>query len=92
MKLGSHILFPPFQLDLANAQLWRGEQRVVLRPKTFAVLSNLVENAGRQGSKNELLGAVWPDTRVRNCKLTSDRMTNIRSGRAGSIACDEEPP
>jgi len=64
MKLGSHILFPPFQLDLANAQLWRGEQRVILRPKTFAVLSYLVENAGRLVSKKELLDAVWPDTRV----------------------------
>ena len=64
MKLGSHILFPPFQLDLANARLWRGEQFVVLRPKTFAVLCHLVENAGRLVSKKELLDAVWPDTRV----------------------------
>src|SRR5262245_55333365 len=39
--------FGPFRLDLANACLWHAEQRVILRPKTFAILVYLVTHAGR---------------------------------------------
>lgn len=56
--------FPPFRLDIADQCLWRGEQRVPLTPKAFAVLRYLVERAGRLVTQNELLDAVWPDTFV----------------------------
>jgi DNA-binding winged helix-turn-helix (wHTH) protein/predicted ATPase len=58
------IVFPPFRLDLGNEQLWRDNQLVPLRPKAFAVLRCLVEQAGRLVTKEELLKAVWPDTQV----------------------------
>ena len=64
MKLTEQIVFPPFRLDPVNEQLWREHQLVPLRPKTFAVLRCLVEQAGRLVTKEELLKAVWPDTRV----------------------------
>jgi DNA-binding response OmpR family regulator len=35
--------FRLYRLDVANQQLWRGEEAVPLRPKTFAVLRYLVE-------------------------------------------------
>jgi hypothetical protein len=33
-----HRFFPPFRLDPVNAQLWRGDQEMRLRRKTFDVL------------------------------------------------------
>src|SRR5262245_50029584 len=56
------ILFPPFRLDAANQRLWRGEEALPLRPKTFAVLVYLLERPGQLVTKEELLDACWPDT------------------------------
>jgi eukaryotic-like serine/threonine-protein kinase len=56
--------FPPFRLDLVNQCLWRGETRISLMPKPFAVLTYLVEHADRLVTHEELLAALWPDTYV----------------------------
>src|SRR2546426_3395944 len=64
MSAVAPIHFPPFDLDLANEQLWRGSAPISLRPKPFALLCYLVENPGRLVTKEELLKAVWPETYV----------------------------
>jgi DNA-binding winged helix-turn-helix (wHTH) protein/tetratricopeptide (TPR) repeat protein len=56
--------FGVFRLDVVNQSLWRGETRVSLMPKPFAVLRHLVEHAGRLVTHEQLLGAIWPDTYV----------------------------
>src|SRR5215813_9904270 len=56
--------FRQFRLDELNQCLWRGETRIAIMPKPFAVLRYLVENAGRLVTQDELLGAVWPDAYV----------------------------
>src|SRR5260221_11582001 len=61
--------FPPFRLDTTNQCLWRrrdggDEERILLRPKSYAVLRYLVERAGRLVTEDELLDAVWPDVAV----------------------------
>src|SRR5262249_12179021 len=56
--------FPPFRLDAVNQCLWRGETRISLMPKPFAVLTYLVGHAGRLVTHDELLAAIWPDTYV----------------------------
>src|SRR5438128_1349280 len=56
--------FGPFRLDLANAGLWRAEQPMALRPKTFALLGYLVTHAGQLVTKEALLDAIWPETAV----------------------------
>ena len=56
--------FGPFRLDQANAELWRAEQAVILRPKTFALLVYLVTHAGQLVTKEALLDALWPETAV----------------------------
>ena len=56
--------FGPFRLDQANAELWRAEQAVLLRPKTFALLVYLVTHAGQLVTKEALLDALWPETAV----------------------------
>ena len=60
----SQRLFPPFRLDPANARLWRGQEEITLRPKTFDVLRFLVEHPGQLVTKAMLLDAVWPDVSV----------------------------
>jgi DNA-binding winged helix-turn-helix (wHTH) protein len=62
-------VFAPFRLDAVNQCLWRRgdtghEERILLTPKAFAVLSHLVEHAGRLVTNDELLETVWPDTIV----------------------------
>src|ERR1700678_2605559 len=62
-------LFAAFRLDSLNQCLWRRgdtglEARILLAPKTFAVLACLVEHAGRLVTHEELIEAVWPDTVV----------------------------
>ena len=58
------ISFGPFRLDLGNEQVWRGQQPIPLKPKTFTLLQYLVTHAGRLVTKEELLDALWPDVHV----------------------------
>jgi urea transport system substrate-binding protein len=58
------LVFPPFRLDVANEQLWRGSTLIPLRPKAFEVLLYLARNANRLVTKQELLEKIWPDTAV----------------------------
>jgi class 3 adenylate cyclase/tetratricopeptide (TPR) repeat protein len=51
-------------LDLANECLWRGDQALALRPKTFALLRYLVAHPGQLLTKAVLLEALWPETMV----------------------------
>src|SRR5262245_61217690 len=56
--------FQQFRMDDINQCLWRGDTRLSIMPKPFAVLRHLVDNAGRLVTQDELLGAVWPDAYV----------------------------
>jgi DNA-binding winged helix-turn-helix (wHTH) protein/predicted ATPase len=69
--------FGPFRLDQTNATLWRAEQRVTLRPKTFEVLVYLVTHAGQLVTKEALLDAIWPETAVGEGVLKTS-MTELR--------------
>jgi class 3 adenylate cyclase len=60
----------PFRLDPDHASLWRGDERVILRPKPFDLLVYLVEHAGELVTKEDLLGALWPETVVAESALT----------------------
>jgi DNA-binding winged helix-turn-helix (wHTH) protein/tetratricopeptide (TPR) repeat protein len=61
--------FAPFRLDPVNQCLWRRadtehEERVLLTPKAFSVLTYLVNHAGRLVTHDELLKSVWSRTVV----------------------------
>lgn len=62
-------LFDEFTVDLARARLLRGGKQVRLRPKAFDVLRYLVENRGRLATKDELIGALWPNVIVTDDSL-----------------------
>ncbi len=66
--------FGPFQLDTAAEQLRCDDQVIPLRPKTWAVLRYLAENANRLVTKNELIAAIWQDGAV------TDTVVNISIG------------
>jgi DNA-binding winged helix-turn-helix (wHTH) protein/tetratricopeptide (TPR) repeat protein len=61
--------FTRFRLDPVNQCLWRRadteqEERVLLTPKAFSVLTYLVDHAGRLVTHDELLNSVWSRTAV----------------------------
>jgi DNA-binding winged helix-turn-helix (wHTH) protein/Tol biopolymer transport system component len=56
--------FGEFTLDLERGALTRGGEEITLRPKSFEVLTYLVEHHGQLVTKSALVEAVWPDTAV----------------------------
>src|SRR5262245_27295956 len=71
METRASVFFSPFRVDLHNEQLWREDDAIALRPKTFAVLRYLVEHARELVTKDALLDAVWAGTIVSDTVLKS---------------------
>jgi DNA-binding winged helix-turn-helix (wHTH) protein len=63
--------FGSFALDLERGALLAADgQERPLRPKSFALLRLLVENAGRLMSQDEIMQALWPDVFVTENNVT----------------------
>jgi adenylate cyclase len=62
--------FAGYTLDLRQGCLRAGEREIELRPKCFALLRYLVENASRLVPKDELVQAIWPNVIVTDESLT----------------------
>jgi DNA-binding winged helix-turn-helix (wHTH) protein len=58
-----------YALDLRRGSLYRADREIELRPKSFALLRDLVENAGRLASKDELVEAVRGGAAVSDASL-----------------------
>jgi DNA-binding winged helix-turn-helix (wHTH) protein/tetratricopeptide (TPR) repeat protein len=71
MPASQRFIFRSFHLDLWDERLWCGPAVVRLPPKSFAVLTCLVTQAGRLVTKDALLEAVWPHTVVSEDVLTA---------------------
>ncbi len=70
---GTVYRFDCFTLDLIRgALLAAGGTEVALRPKAFALLRRLVENAGRLIERDEIMAAIWPGVIV-----TDDSVTQV---------------
>ena len=54
MGNGTRLLFNPFVLDTPNQSLLGGTEKIVLRPKTFAVRGFLIRNPHRLITKSEI--------------------------------------
>jgi DNA-binding winged helix-turn-helix (wHTH) protein/tetratricopeptide (TPR) repeat protein len=67
----SVVTFGSYRLDLTNAQLWRGIQKVRLTGKVFGVLRYFVAHPGQLVTKDDLFEAVWPQTVVSESTLAS---------------------
>ncbi|MGE0338046.1 MAG: AAA family ATPase, partial [Gammaproteobacteria bacterium] len=56
----SSLVFRPFRLEPRGAQLYRDTEVIPLRPKTYALLHQLVTHPGELLAKDTLLESVWP--------------------------------
>lgn len=63
-------VFDQWTLDGARGTLTDRNGDVALRPKSFEVLQYLIRNAGRLVSREDVLGAIWPDVIVTEESLT----------------------
>jgi class 3 adenylate cyclase/predicted ATPase len=63
------LCFQGYALDLRRGCLCLDDHDIELRPKSFALLRYLVENAGRLISKDELIAAIWGDVAVTDASL-----------------------
>ncbi len=63
------LSFGPFRLDSEGEVLWKGAERLVLKPKSFAVLRYLAERPQQLIKKQDLLDALWPETAVGDAVL-----------------------
>ena len=84
MSIDAAFCFPPFRLDLASAQLWRDDQEIILRRKTFAVLVYLVNHPGQLITKDALLDAVWPDVSVSD-SMPAVSITELRKALGDDV-------
>jgi DNA-binding winged helix-turn-helix (wHTH) protein len=60
----SRLRFQGFEIDLGRGTLLSGGREIDLRPKSFAMLRLLAENADRLLGKAEIIEAIWPDVVV----------------------------
>lgn len=67
---GQVFRFGPFQLDPLRRSLTRDGDPVTLSPKSFEVLLYLLQRAGDDVGKQELLRDVWPGLNVEENNLT----------------------
>jgi predicted ATPase/DNA-binding winged helix-turn-helix (wHTH) protein len=70
MQDARELVFEPFHLDVGTERLWRGDERLRLTAKAFAVLRYLVAHAGQLVTKAELIEAVWALPYVSDAALT----------------------
>ena len=83
---GAVYRFDGFTLDLVRgALLAPGGTEIALRPKAFALLRQLVENAGRLIDRDEIMAAVWPGVTV-----TDDSITQVIKEIRGALGDREQ--
>jgi DNA-binding winged helix-turn-helix (wHTH) protein/Flp pilus assembly protein TadD len=71
-----HIFeFDDFRVDAGKRLLLRKGQLVPLTPKVFDTLLYLLENSGKVIEKDDLMGAIWPDTVVEENNLNQNIST-----------------
>jgi DNA-binding winged helix-turn-helix (wHTH) protein len=78
------IHFPPFRLDLRLERLCQGADAVPLKPRAFAILRYLAEQAGRLVTKSELLTQIWGDVHVNEAVLKT-HLGEIRRALADDV-------
>jgi Tol biopolymer transport system component/DNA-binding winged helix-turn-helix (wHTH) protein len=71
--------FGPFRLDPVKRRLLRDGEPVLLTPKAFDTLLELVRQSGKSIEKDELMKKVWPDAVVEENNLNQNISTLRKS-------------
>jgi DNA-binding winged helix-turn-helix (wHTH) protein/tetratricopeptide (TPR) repeat protein len=71
MKMQALITFDIFALDPLDESLWRGSEKIILRPKSFALLHYLINHSGQLATKEQLLTVLW-----QNCNVGDGALKN----------------
>jgi eukaryotic-like serine/threonine-protein kinase len=71
--------FGPFRLDPVKRRLLRDGEPVLLTPKAFDTLLELVRQSGRSIEKDDLMKKVWPDAIVEENNLNQNISTLRKS-------------
>jgi eukaryotic-like serine/threonine-protein kinase len=84
-------VFGPFVVDPARRVLTRAGEPLALSPKSFDLLTYLVQNSDRVVDKDELFNAVWPGRVVEESNLSQTIFTlrktlGASGGKEGVIA------
>ncbi len=58
------LTFGPFRLETSSGRLWRQDDGITLRPRSFAMLLYLAEHPGRLVTKAEVIQQVWAGAHV----------------------------
>ena len=66
------------RLDLDGKEAWRGERRLALTPREFALLACLMQNADTVVSRERLLSEVWGRTFDSDSKLVDVYIRYLR--------------
>ena len=80
--------FGPFHLDGTQGHLWRGDQRIALRPQSLAMLRYLVAHPGRLVTKAEVQQHVWAGTHVSDTVLRVS-VHEIREALGDAVAAPQ---
>ena len=67
---GRCFVFDTFRLDVPSHRLWRGNQIVPVRPKSWDLLQYFVERPGQLIGKEAVHRQIWPDTAVSDDTIT----------------------
>lgn len=58
-SVSNKLVFQDLEMHLQTLEVWRSNEKIILTPREFALLTYLVRNQGRVISKTELLEQVW---------------------------------
>ena len=81
------IRFDVFALDLVNELLYKGPEKICLRPKTFALFRQLAEHPGALVTKTALLNAIW-----KNCNVGDEALKHCVAEIRRALGDDAETP
>ena len=87
---GNRIVIGPLCVDIAGHEALVHDVRVALKPREFALLKALAQNAGRVLTRELLLELAWPDPLRVNSNRTVDvhiRRLRLKLGEAARLLC-----
>ena len=88
MNLQAVATFGSIRIDRLRREAWRGDQRIVLQPREFALLERLVSQNGKTVSRTMLLEQVWHLHFDPQTNIVETHMSRLRQKLNAGFAVD----